>query len=220
MNLLRYTVLKDLGSRILLNRFRRVWRRNNRHNETLPMNRFPAECVRVGKHTYGELNITTFSDQTKLLIGSFVSISQNVRFLLDVEHHTDHVSTFPFHVKVLNDCKSEAFSKGNIVVEDDVWIGFGATILSGVTIGRGSVIAAGAVVTKDVPPYAIAGGAPAKVLRYRFPKEHCERLKKIDYANLDDDTIRAQIDLLYEKVDESNIDALEACFATKPEWRS
>ena len=73
-----------------------------------------------------------------MTIGNYVSIAENVYFLLDVEHYIDHISTYPFRVKLLQECKSESFAKGNIVVEDDVWIGFGAVIMSGVTIGKGA----------------------------------------------------------------------------------
>jgi serine acetyltransferase len=95
---------------------------------------------------------------------------------------------------------NEAFSKGNIVIDDDVWIGYGVTILSGVHIGQGAVVAAGAVVTKDVPPYAIVGGVPAKIIKYRFSPEIIEELMKIDYSKLEEDDIKNHIDDLYSEI--------------------
>lgn len=74
--------------------------------------------------------------------------------------------------------------KGNIDVEDDVWIGLNATICAGVHIGQGAVIAAGAVVTDNVPPYAIVGGVPAKIIKYRFTKELIQELLQIRRARL------------------------------------
>lgn len=84
------------------------------------------------------------------------------------------VSTYPFKRKLFHGGE-EAVSKGDIIVGDDVWVGYGATILSGVHIGQGAVIAAGAVVNKDVPPYAIVGGIPAKVIKYRFSESVCKK---------------------------------------------
>jgi serine acetyltransferase len=98
----------------------------------------------------------------------------------------------------------EAVSKGDIVVGDDVWIGYGATILSGVHIGQGAVVAAGALVAKDVPPYAIVGGVPAKVIKYRFEPALIERLLEIDYSQLDDATIREHADDLYNGLKSSD----------------
>ena len=95
-------------------------------------------------------------------------MAEEVLFLLGDDHNLNYLMTFPHRAKILKECPAEATSKGNIVVDDDVWIGYGATILSGVHISQGAVIAAGAVVTHDVPPYAIAGGVPAKVIKYRF----------------------------------------------------
>ena len=91
----------------------------------------------------------------------------------------------------------EAISKGDIIVENDVWIGYRATILSGVNIGQGAIIAAGSVVTKDVPPYAIVGGVPAKVIKYRFPPEMIGELLKVDYSQLSEEMVREHIDELY-----------------------
>lgn len=155
--------------------------------------------MKVGESSYGELNIVSFANEHKLYIGNYVSLAQNVTFVLDAEHHVENVSTFPFRVKMLNDASFEAFAKGDIIVDDDVWIGYGAIILSGVHIGQGSVVAAGAVVTKDVPPYTIVGGVPAKVMKYRFGEGIINELLKVDYRRLTKEMIAEHEDELYEK---------------------
>ena len=95
---------------------------------------------------------------------------------------------------------SEAMSKGDITVDNDVWIGYGATIMSGVHIGQGAIVAAGAVVTKDVLPYAIVGGVPAKVIKYRFEPELIKELLKIDYSKLTKEKVEKHIDDLYAEL--------------------
>lgn len=110
----------------------------------------------------------------------------------------DSFSTFPFKVKFLN-YEVEALTKGPIIVKDDVWIGFGSFVLSGVTIGQGAVVAAGSVVTKDVPPYAIVGGNPARVIRYRFSNEQVDTLKRIDFSEIDEAWVLEHRDLFDEK---------------------
>lgn len=180
------------------NHFKRKWRSLNKKNFTIPNNIFPIQCVKVGAYSYGDLNIVTFSDKCRLYIGNFVSIASNVSFLLDVEHYTKHISTYPFQVKVIHSLPHESFAKGDITVDDDVWIGNGATIMSGVHIGQGAIVAASAVVTKDIPPYAIVGGIPAKVIKYRFEPEMIEELLKIDYSEVTKSKIEEHIDDLYE----------------------
>lgn len=96
--------------------------------------------------------------------------------------------------------EGETQAKGNIIVNDDVWIGDSALILSGVEIGQGAVIAAGAVVTEDVPPYAIVGGVPARVIKYRFTDDVIKELVKIDYAKVDRKFIELHEDIWYRKV--------------------
>lgn len=193
----KYSFIGQWMIRVRLRLFQFKWIKKNKNNETIPMVLFNPDNVSVGKCTYGCLNIVSFGDDTKLSIGNYVSISEDVTFLLDVEHYTDKISTYPFKVKLLHNCTFEAFSKGDIVVEDDVWIGYGATIMSNVHIGQGAVVAAGAVVTKDVPPYAIVGGVPARVIRYRFETEIIDELLKVDYSKLDEIAIREHIDVLY-----------------------
>lgn len=161
---------------------------------------FPEKCVEAGKESYGELNVVSFGEEAKLKIGNYVSIAQNVFFILNAEHNLDTISTFPFKVKILKECKYEALTHGDIVIEDDVWIGHGATIMSGVHIGQGAVIAAGAVVTKDVEPYAIVGGVPAKVIRYRFDEDIRAKLLEIDFEKLDEKYIRIILEELYKTI--------------------
>lgn len=84
-----------------------------------------------------------------------------------------------------------------IAIGNDVWIGRRCIIMDGVTIGDGAIVAAGAVVTKDVPPFAVVGGVPAKVIKYRFSDEMCKRLQDIQWWNLSDDKITDVIDLFH-----------------------
>ena len=197
-NALKKTLLFDAYLYYKLHRFRNSWRKRNPHNQTTVNNVFPIDLVEVGKASYGELNIVAFAEGSKLRMGNYVSLAQEVVFILDAEHRINCVSTYPFKVKALNVCKAEAFGKGDIVVEDDVWIGYRATILSGVHLGKGAVVSAGAVVTKDVPPYAIVGGVPAKVIKYRFDKECRDKLMEFDFERLENDFLQENLDKLYQ----------------------
>jgi len=129
----------------------------------------------------------------KVIIGNFCSISHNCIYLLDHNHATDTVSTFPFWGPSAGILKSDthvtAKNKGNITIENDVWIGLNCTIMGGVTIGNGSVVGAGSVVTKDVPPYAIVGGNPVRHIKYRFDDDIIKELLDIQWWNWNDDTI-------------------------------
>ncbi len=187
-----------------LNKFRSKWRRSNKNNKTIAKNMFPINSVVVGDYSYGDINLIAFNTEHKLYIGRFVSIANDVMFILDSEHHTNHFSTYPFKVQILNENKSESFSKGNIVIGDDVWIGARATIMSNVNIGQGSIVAAGALVTKDVPPYSMVGGVPAKIIKYRFNDEIIGILKNINYAEITEADINRLKDRLYGDIEEQN----------------
>lgn len=170
----------------------------NKHNFTTAVNIFCVNKVIVGKMTYGPLDIYSWGGEDEgVIIGNFVSIAPGVKFLLGGNHRTDTLSTYPFKVKILGE-KAEATTKGKIIVEDDVWIGMDAMILSGVTIGKGAVIAARSVIAKDVPPYSIVAGNPARVVRYRFDEVLIEKLKEVDMEKFDEKFIKENIDYLYE----------------------
>lgn len=190
-----------IKKKILLKKRQIEWRRKNPYNDHMTIeNDFDLDLVTVGNHTYGGLRVYNFNSGSRLKIGHFCSISGDVMFILNAEHFLNHVSTYPFKVRVLKYEMHEATSKGDILIDDDVWIGYGATILSGVHIGQGGVIAAGAVVSKDVEPYSIVGGIPAKHLKYRFDPEVRNYLISIDYSKITDEMISEHIDDLYSEV--------------------
>ncbi|MFN2939248.1 CatB-related O-acetyltransferase [Lachnospiraceae bacterium YH-ros2226] len=187
-------------TKIQLHQYRKAWRERNPHNSTVAQSQFDFDSVKVGKKTYGDLSVYNYNRGQKLTIGSFCSIAGNVMFILNADHPTNTISSFPYHVFIAQDQEFEALSKGDIIVDDDVWIGYGATILSGVHIDQGAVIAAGAVVSKDVPPYAIVGGVPAKVIKYRFTSDIIEELLKIDYSQLNEKDIKEHINNFYSEI--------------------
>ena len=207
--------MKDSGIKEILRLFKmgerkRKWHKLHPDSDTIPMNVFNFNNVSVGHGSYGELNVVDFGGDRRLIIKNFVSIAQNVTFLLNAEHYVDRISTYPFKVKELQIQKSESFGKQDIIIDDDVWIGYGATVMSGVHIGQGAIVAAGAVVTKDIPPYAVVGGVPAKVIKYRFDDEMVKELLKIDYEKLSTDKIEKHLDDLYTSlVDKKQIDWMD-----------
>lgn len=119
----------------------------------------------------------------------------------------DTLSTYPFRAKCIGDL--QAVAKGPIVIGDDVWIGYGATILSGVTLGKGCVVGARALVCKDVPPYAVVAGVPARIIKYRFSEETISVLEGLKLDDIDEEFIRDNITLLEEEVDDAVLDELK-----------
>ena len=185
------------------------WAKANDHNRTcLGRWAIGLDNVTIGDYSYGEINVLTASKQPKLAIGAFCSIAPNVTFVIHNNHPIDHFTTFPLRRFVLGESYGEACGNGGIVVDDDVWIGYGATILDGVHIGRGGVVAAGAVVTKDVEPYTIVGGVPAKPVKKRFSQDVIDRLLKLDYSKVDKSFVEKHIERLYRPLDERAIEEL------------
>jgi acetyltransferase-like isoleucine patch superfamily enzyme len=177
------------------------WR--NPHNQT---NLHLAKLVsrygyEIGEFTYGRPKVRFPELGRKLIIGRYCSIADKVEILLGGNHRVDWVTTYPF--SALMDLwpsaprtKDYHTSRGDVVIGHDVWLGSGAIIMSGVTIGDGAVVAAHALVTKDVPPYAIVGGNPARIIRYRFDPETIAGLLDIAWWDLPREQVATLIPLL------------------------
>ena len=152
----------------------------------------------VGKHTYGDPEIIEWGEGASLSIGAFCSIAEGVAIFLGGNHRLDWVTTYPFNY--LWECgagfQGHPATKGDVVIGNDVWIGRNAVILSGVHIGDGAAIGTEAVVTKDVPPYALAVGNPARLVKLRFDTESIHQLLKIRWWEWPDERICQALPLL------------------------
>jgi acetyltransferase-like isoleucine patch superfamily enzyme len=143
----------------------------------------------IGVYTYG--HTTVLYPNGKLKIGKFCSIAWNVTIFLGGNHRIDWIATYPFPTpdgrwpKVQEREHEYLATKGDVTIGNDVWIGSDVTIMSGLTIGDGAVIGTGSVVTRDVEPYAIVAGNPAKLLRKRFTEDQIATLLEKIRENVD-----------------------------------
>ena len=172
--------------------------------------------IKVGDYTFydDERSPENFENNVKyhheflgdqLIIGKFCQIAQDVKFLMNgIFHNHNYITAYPF--AIFSDDVSEQYTqslvfpnKGDTVIENDVWIGYGATIMPGIHIGNGAIIGTNALVTKDVPDYAIVGGNPARVIRMRFDDETIKRLLDIAWWNWSIDKILNNLDKLLTK---------------------
>lgn len=141
-------------------------------------------------------------DVDKLIIGSYCSIGSGASFIMagNQGHRYDWISSFPFYymseIESFNQSQDGYKSLGNTIVGNDVWIGSEVMIMPGVKIGDGAVIGSRALVTKDVEPYSIVGGNPAKLIKKRFEDKHIEMLLEIKWWNWDESVLAEAIPLL------------------------
>jgi len=183
------------------------WKKSN---STVPRDIFPAEKVTVGEMSYGPVEVYTWGDENeKLIIGSYVSIASGVKFLLGGEHRYDTLMCYPLKVKVLWE-EAGAVSKGPIIIGDDVWIGMDPLILSGVKVGKGAVIGARSVVTKDVPPYAIVARNPARLLKYRFTEEMIDKLSSLEISGIKEVITESNVEYFYSPLDSAVLKSIES----------
>lgn len=167
---------------------------------------------RNGPEKFEEYNVLYNYDpsKVKLVIGKFCALAAETRFIMTGDHKLDAISTYPF--PLFGSGWETAFSfadvpvKGDIIVGNDVWFGYSTLIKGGVTIGHGAIIAAGAVVVKDVPAYSIVAGNPATVVKKRFDDATIERLLQIAWWNWDIKKINQHLKLICHL----DIDQLEA----------
>jgi len=154
--------------------------KNHRHLIKRLLSRSDGGRLSIGRYTYGAPKIRWWGEPANLTIGKFCSIAESVEIFLGGNHRTDWVSTYPFPVQRewpdAKAIKGHPGTNGDVVIGNDVWLGAGCVILSGVTIGDGAVVGCRAVVTRNVPEYAIVAGNPAKLVRMRFAPDTIKRL--------------------------------------------
>jgi chloramphenicol O-acetyltransferase type B len=159
--------------------------------------RYPQ--YRIGRHSYGDLKVRSWGEGTLLEVGAFCSFASGVKVFLGGEHRVDWVTSFPFPElwkELAGHFPGHPHSKGDVVIGNDVWFGTEAIIMSGVRIGDGAVVGARAVVTRDVPPYAIVAGSPARLVRFRFEPSIIDRLVSLAWWHWDDQRIGKLLPLL------------------------
>jgi acetyltransferase-like isoleucine patch superfamily enzyme len=177
--------------------------------------------VSVGRHTYGHDANTfrVFMRGARIEVGAFCSIAPDVRILAGSEHVTSRATTFPLNALLFDrsgDNTLDAIDRGVTRIGSDVWIGLGAIVLSGVSVGDGAVVGAGAVVSKSVAPYAVVAGNPAQILRYRFDDEICRRLLELQWWEWSDEEIAALKPSFMSDV-VSFLESAELSHASRPE---
>jgi virginiamycin A acetyltransferase len=147
--------------------------------------------VQLGRFTslWGP-NLSIHTHNEKVIIGSFCSIARNVT-IQTYNHNHQKITSYFIGQNLFNEkWDNEKITKGDIVIENDVWIGANSVILGGVTLHNGAVVAANSVVTKDVPPYSIVAGTPAKVIGYRFDEVVISKLLELEWWNWSEEKIR------------------------------
>lgn len=152
-----------------------------------------------GEKTYGQPEIVCYDGKSKLSVGKYVSIASRVSVLLGANHKRGLITTYPRSLVNKNITQEETNERGDVVIGSDVWIGYGATIIGPAVIGDGAIIGASALVIGDVPPYAVVGGVPAKVLKYRFSEEEIQQFLSLKWWDKSEKEVKNLENFLYSK---------------------
>lgn len=160
----------------------------------------------IGSYYDRQIEVISWSDAYKVIIGKYCSIGRDCSFFLHADHRHDWITTssqlwgpVTSEIAEMHMNMGHPTCKGNIIIENDVWIGAKSSIMSGVKISNGAVVGATSTVTKDVPPYAIVAGNPARIVKYRFSKEIIDKLLDIAWWDWPQDTykIKGEANLLW-----------------------
>ena len=156
--------------------------------QNMPHDIKASHLLSIGEGTYGAENliIHSWNNSTRISIGKYCSIADNVHVFLGGNHDISRISTFPFGsgADLIGPRQGQLRSNGHVNIGNDVWIGSHASIMSGISIGDGAVIAAFAHVVRDVEDYEVVGGNPAKHIKYRFSQEIIDALTDMKWWNL------------------------------------
>lgn len=165
--------------------------------------------IKIGYHTtVNGPNTDAYSLINSIEIGRYTSVARNVS-IQEYFHRSDRISSYFVNQNIFDDqMKQDIMSNGDIIIGNDVWIGTQVVILSGVSIGDGAIIGANSVVTRDIPPYAVAVGGPAKVLKYRFEVSLVERLKELKWWNWSREKILALSELFRKPLTHEVLDEM------------
>lgn len=152
------------------------------------------------------VNIISWSDQYHIILGKYNSIGRDCDFFLHANHRHDWITTtsqllgpVTEQIAQMHMGMGHPSCKGDIIIGNDVWIGAKSTIMSGIKIGNGAVVAAGSVVTKDIEPYSLVGGNPAKHIKYRFTKDQIDDLLEIAWWNWTESKIKEESMILWSQ---------------------
>ena len=158
--------------------------------------KYPNYSIGIG--SYGLPVVHDWEEGASLTIGAYTSISDDVHIFLGGNHRIDWLSNYPFpaFIPEARNIQNYGTTRGDVVIGNDVWLGSGCTILSGVRIGNGAVVGARAVVTCDVPAYAIVAGNPARIINWRFDEQTRGELESIRWWEWPEDEIRRCVVML------------------------
>ena len=156
--------------------------------------------IRMGRHSYGAPRVRWWGEPANLTIGKYCSIAEGVEIFLGGNHRVDWVTTYPFPVfrkwRGRTPIEGHPATRGDVDIGNDVWLGAGCVVLSGVRIGHGAVVGCRAVVGRDVPDYAIVAGNPAKIVRMRFEPTQIDELLRIAWWDWSDAKVKSALPAL------------------------